>query len=92
MDADAEVCLCFHVTRRKLLSFLRREQPRVASQMSGCGGAGTGCGWCVPFLTQLFEKNGGPTDLDHVAAEEYARRRKQHIRDGKGAPPRGGEA
>jgi bacterioferritin-associated ferredoxin len=54
MDLDAKVCYCFHVTRRKLVNFLRLEQPRVASQLSQCGGAGTGCGWCIPFLKQLF--------------------------------------
>ena len=42
MDLDAKVCYCFHVTGRKLLNFLRVEQPRVASQLSQCGGAGTG--------------------------------------------------
>ena len=41
---DQKVCLCFHVSRRKLLNFLRIERPRVASQLSQCGGAGTGCG------------------------------------------------
>ena len=45
MELDDEVCLCFHVTKRKLLSFLRVEQPRRAGQLSECFGAGTGCGW-----------------------------------------------
>src|SRR5262249_58600697 len=55
MDLDAKVCYCFHVTRRKLLSFIRVEKPRVASQLALCNGAGTGCGWCVPFLKKLFD-------------------------------------
>src|SRR5207249_6622733 len=54
MDLDAKVCLCFRVTRRKLLNFIRVEHPRVASQLSQCGGAGTGCGWCVPYPQKLF--------------------------------------
>ena len=54
MDLDAKVCYCFHITQRKLLNFMHIEKPRIASQLSECGGAGTGCGWCIPFLKQLF--------------------------------------
>ncbi len=55
MLPDDELCLCFHVTQRKVQNFLRVERPRVASQMSECFGAGTGCGWCRPFLLRLWE-------------------------------------
>jgi NAD(P)H-nitrite reductase large subunit len=90
MDLDAKVCLCFHVTRRKLLNFIRVEQPRVASQLSQCGGAGTGCGWCIPFLKQLFHRAGcGETDLDTLSDEDYACRRAEYVRSGKGTPPPG---
>jgi NAD(P)H-nitrite reductase large subunit len=87
MDPDAEVCYCFHVTRRKLLSFLRVEKPRVASQLAQCGGAGTGCGWCVPFLEQLFRRESA--GLDALTPQEYARRRAEYIRAGHGTPPPG---
>lgn len=53
MQADDELCLCFHVTRRKVEQFLRARRPPVASQLSECFGAGTGCGWCRPFLKRL---------------------------------------
>ena len=88
MEPDAKVCLCFRVTRRKLLNFIRIERPRVASQLSQCGGAGTGCGWCVPFLKQLFERAGG-CELDDLTPDEYARRRSEYIKAGKGKPPEG---
>ncbi len=89
MDLDAKVCYCFHVTKRKLLNFLRREKPRVASQLSECGGAGTGCGWCVPFLKQLFQQaaQGGTTELEQLTPAEYERLRAAYIREGKGNPP-----
>ena len=90
MDHDAKVCYCFHVTRRKLLSYLRVERPRVASQLAGCGGAGTGCGWCVPFLKQLFEQ-GQSTELEQLSADDYAKRRADYIRTGGGKPPPGAE-
>ena len=88
MDLDAKVCYCFHVSRRKLLTFIRIERPRVASQLSQCGGAGTGCGWCVPFLKQLFER-AGDCVLDDLSPEEYAGQRAEYIKAGKGTPPAG---
>jgi bacterioferritin-associated ferredoxin len=91
MDLDAKVCYCFHVTQRKLLNFLRVEKPRVASQLSECGGAGTGCGWCIPFLKELFHQfgEGGTTELEQLDPAEYAQRRADYIRAGKGTPPPG---
>ncbi len=93
MDLDSKVCYCFHVTKRKLLNFLRREKPRVASQLSQCGGAGTGCGWCVPFLKQLFQQavEGGTTEFERLTPAEYERLRADYIRAGNGNPPPGAE-
>lgn len=84
MEPDDHVCLCHHVSQRKLVSFIRREQPRVASQLSECLGAGTGCQWCVPFLEELFRqwKAGEEMGLP-VAPEEYASRRKSYHLDGR---------
>lgn len=89
MNLDAKICYCFHVTRRKLENFIRLEKPKVASMLSQCGGAGTGCGWCVPFLKQLHAQaaNGTPTELESLTSEEYASARKQYISEGKGKPP-----
>ena len=91
MDLDAKVCYCFHVTQRKLRNFLRIEKPRVASQLSQCGGAGTGCGWCIPFLKQLFHQavQGGAIELEQLTPAEYERCRAVYIRAGKGTPPPG---
>jgi bacterioferritin-associated ferredoxin len=91
MDLDAKVCYCFHVTRRKLVNYVRREKPRVPSLLSQCGGAGTGCGWCIPFLKQIHENAAadGETELERLTPEEYERRRAEYIRAGKGQPPPG---
>jgi NAD(P)H-nitrite reductase large subunit len=91
MDLDAKVCYCFHVSRRKLMNFVRLRRPKVPSQLSECGGAGTGCGWCIPFLKQIHRQGveGGPTDLETLTPEEYEQRRAAYIRDGKGIPPPG---
>jgi bacterioferritin-associated ferredoxin len=76
MNADDEVCLCFHVSLRKIRGFLEREDPPVASLVSECLGAGTGCQWCVPFLKHLHRCHveGKPVDLK-VSPEEYGRTR-----------------
>lgn len=88
MELDDKVCLCFRISKRKLLNFTRREQPKVASQLSQCGGAGTGCGWCVPFLRKLFQQEiAGVEDGESLTAEEYAQRRGDYVRSGKGKPP-----
>lgn len=91
MNPDQKVCYCFHITRRKLVNFVRLYQPRVPSQLSECGGAGTGCGWCIPFIKQIFQqaKQGGDIELDKLSAAEYERLRASYIRAGKGTPPPG---
>lgn len=91
MDIDDVVCLCFHVTQRKVLSFLRHERPQRAGQLSECYGAGTGCGWCRPYLQRLFEAaaNGKTATLAELSRDEYARGRSHYVRSGGGTPPPG---
>lgn len=90
MKLDDTICYCFHVSKRKILNYLRIGRPRVPSQISECGGAGTGCGWCIPFLKKYFRQmsDGRPAD-DHLTPQEYARRRGAYLRAGKGVPPPG---
>jgi bacterioferritin-associated ferredoxin len=80
MDLDDKICYCFHVSRRKLVNFLRQRRPKVASQLSECGGAGTGCGWCIPFLKQIYQHGveGGETELERLTPAEYEKRRELH--------------
>ncbi|HEY1599762.1 MAG TPA: (2Fe-2S)-binding protein [Pirellulales bacterium] len=91
MDLDDEVCLCFHVTKRKLVNYLRVEKPRRAGQLSDCFGAGTGCGWCRSYLERMFQAavTGGITVEDEPTPADYARARSGYIRSGGGTPPPG---
>jgi bacterioferritin-associated ferredoxin len=91
MNLDDKLCYCFHVSRRKLVNFVRIHKPKVPSQLSECGGAGTGCGWCIPFLKQIFRQacDGGETELEQLTPEEYEKRRAAYVREGKGTPPPG---
>ena len=88
---DDTICYCFHVSKRKILNFIRIHQPRVASQISECGGAGSGCGWCIPFLKKYFEdaSESQATADDDLTPDEYARQRGEYIRSGGGVPPAG---
>lgn len=92
MNLDDELCLCFHVTKRKVVNFLRVERPRSASQLSECFGAGTGCGWCRTYLRRLFEQarqGENPEQAPLPDAEQYAAGRRSYVRDGGGTPPAG---
>ena len=97
MNLDDKVCYCFHVSRRKLENWVRLHEPVVASQLSECGGAGTGCGWCIPFLKQIFRKGTlanepePQAELEALTPEEYAKRRAEYVKAGKGKPPPGAE-
>ena len=85
MDPDENVCLCFHVSQRKIVNYCKRERPPVASLMSECLGAGTGCGWCVPFLKKLHRQclDGVEHPDLPVAPEEYANQRASYRKTGK---------
>ena len=85
MNPDDHVCLCFHVSQRKVVNYCRREKPAVASLISECLSAGTGCGWCVPFLKSLHQqcRDGvEKPDLSH-SPEEYAKKRAMFRATGK---------
>ena len=103
MDLDENICLCFHVSLRKVKKFIRLEKPIRASQISQCYGAGTGCGWCRPFLENLLaqanaasEANAAPesnsdndrlTDVEDLSPGAYAELRESYIEKGHGKPP-----
>ena len=87
MQPDDEVCLCFHVTRRKVENWIRVEQPVRSAQLSECFGAGTGCGWCRPFLERLYRQSQTAMATPLPSASQYKYDRGDYIRQGKGTPP-----
>jgi bacterioferritin-associated ferredoxin len=90
MELDDELCLCFHVSKRKVINFIRVEKPKRPGQLSECFGAGTGCGWCRTYLRRLFEQERGqaPSDAE-LSSDEYAAGRTRYVRAGHGTPPPG---
>jgi NAD(P)H-nitrite reductase large subunit len=91
MELDDELCLCFHVSKRKVINFIRVEKPSRPGQLAECFGAGTGCGWCRTYLRRLFEQHRGTaaTEEAEPSAQEYAQGRARYVRAGGGTPPAG---
>lgn len=89
MQPDDHVCLCFRVSKRKIVNYLRRENPPVASLISECLGAGTGCGWCVPYLKHLHKQHcdGGAEPDIEGSAEDYASGRARYKETGEREEP-----
>lgn len=85
MNPDDHVCLCFRVSKRKIVNYCRREKPAVASLISECLSAGTGCGWCVPYLKRLHQqvKDNQPNPDLPVNPQEYAHKRARFRKTGK---------
>jgi len=82
MKPTDHVCLCYRVELGKVCKYLKREDPQVASLISECLDAGTGCGWCVPYLKELHRKHkaGDELTIDGAPAE-YASGRQAFKQD-----------
>ena len=78
MNPEDNICYCYHVSMRKLVNFALRTKPQRPSQMTECLGAGTGCGWCIPFLKKIAA-NPEAFMLGEMTPEEYAAMRKTYI-------------
>ncbi len=85
MLTDDHVCLCFHVTKRKLLNFIRIEKPKWVSQLSECL-CGESVRLCRPFLKRLLDDcaDNLQNDDDELTSEDYARLRSDYVRRGGG--------
>ncbi len=85
MHPDDHVCLCFHVSRRKIVNYYKRTRPPVASMINRELPAGTGCQWCVPFVKKLHEQvmAGEPNPDLPISPTEYAKRRSKYRKTGE---------
>ena len=79
MNPDDDICYCYHVPMRKLVNHARRVRPERPSLMTECLGAGTGCGWCIPFLIKIAT-DPDAFDLADLTPEEYAALRRGYIK------------
>ncbi|MDP6542316.1 MAG: hypothetical protein QF444_00750 [Phycisphaerales bacterium] len=76
MKPEDYICVCHRVPLCKLQNFIKREKPVVTSQLSNCLGAGTACGWCIPFLEKIHRQyKTGKTMVLTVDFDSYSERR-----------------
>lgn len=76
---DRTVCLCFNVPLNKIKKHIHLNNPKYVTQLSECFGCGTGCGWCVPFLEEIFNAEKDNREIDfHMTKEEYIESRKKY--------------
>ena len=99
MQVDDELCLCFHVSWRKVLNYIRIHRVKIPSQLTECQSAGTGCGWCRAAMRRLVDRMDKfpPEDDDWqhwldtaiptTQSDDYSEARKQYIDEGHGTPP-----
>ncbi len=81
MDLDSTLCFCFHLKKRKIVNFVKQTRPRRASQISECFSAGTGCGWCIPFLKKIhLQVLSGESVEESMSAQEYEAMRKGYLK------------
>ena len=87
MKPDDLICYCYHVPLRKLENYARREKPQRPSQLTQCLGAGTGCGWCIPFLKKIQERalaqSDDRDDALSITPEEYEAARATYRASGE---------
>ena len=91
MKADDHLCLCFHVSWRKVINYVRVHRVKIPSQLAECQSAGTGCGWCRKAMVKLIESmDNQPPDAEEIdtwlletfktSKAAYADGRKAHIK------------
>jgi len=97
MNVDDELCMCFHVSWRKIINYVRIQNVKIPSQLAECQSAGTGCGWCRSAMRRLVDRIGDAApdaddlqrwlDEEYRSSATYAAGRASYIADGNGTPP-----
>jgi nitrite reductase (NADH) large subunit len=76
---DAQVCSCNNVSKAAICSAIREKNLGSVDEVKKCTKAGTGCGGCVPLVTDLFKaelKKSGKK-VSNVLCEHFAYTRQE---------------
>jgi nitrite reductase (NADH) large subunit len=76
---DAQVCSCNNVSKATICSAIRERNLGSVDEVKKCTKAGTGCGGCVPLVTDLFKaelKKSGKK-VSNVLCEHFAYTRQE---------------
>ncbi len=90
MELDEDLCVCFHVSKRKVLNFLRVQRP-TAGRAIGRLLWGRDRLWLVPTVPAGDVSRGAgrvrPSLPRCPATEDYLTQREAYLRAGRGTPP-----
>lgn len=79
MSDDAQVCSCNNVTKAALCSMIRDKGLTTLGEVKQCTKAGTGCGGCIPLVTDLLnrELEAAGKSVDKSLCEHFAYTRQE---------------
>ncbi|NJP12602.1 MAG: nitrite reductase large subunit [Leptolyngbyaceae cyanobacterium RU_5_1] len=84
----AQICSCNNVTKREICSAIREHSFTDVGSVKKCTKAGTGCGGCVPLVTDLLKmemKSAGLEVKNHLCEHfSYSRQELYHLVSTKG--------
>lgn len=66
---SAQICSCNNVSKQQLCAAIREQGLMTIGDVKRCTKAGTGCGGCLPLVTDLFHKElaaAGKTVVNHL--------------------------
>lgn len=79
LDAEAQVCSCNNVSKAEICAAIRDQGVCDLATLKTCTKAGTGCGGCVPLVTDIFKaelKAAGRAVNNHLC-EHFAYTRQE---------------
>jgi nitrite reductase (NADH) large subunit len=66
---SAQVCSCNNVSKGEICQAIRDKGLTTIGELKGCTKAGTGCGGCIPLVTDILQKElaaAGKTVINHL--------------------------
>ena len=79
MGDDAQICSCNNVTKGAICAAISEQKLTTLADIKACTKAGTGCGGCLPLVTDLFKaamKQAGVVLNNHLC-EHFAYSRQE---------------
>jgi nitrite reductase (NADH) large subunit len=74
MPETAQICSCNNVTKWEICTAIRERELTTVGQVKACTRAGTGCGGCLPLVTDLLhaEMQAAGRSVSHHLCEHFA--------------------
>ena len=79
MSDDTQVCSCNNVTKGQICDAIRDGDLTTLGQVKSCSNAGTGCGGCVPLVTDLLnnELQSAGKEINNNLCEHFSYSRQE---------------